>query len=472
MSSLELCPATTSILLSAIPTSLSEMITGSPYIPPLRQPSCLPELHRLEGLEKRLAQKFGMASPHGIDSVAILEEARRRATLPWGRLRSSVLAFVRKANGSAASRDDVGELQKLNRMRRNLTLIGYKFAPVPQPPPILTIGAPHRVDASRFWAVLIGIDAYKGDSLRGCVSDASCMQEFLRDHLRVPEQRIQCLLGSEKPIPGNTLTPSRANVVNTLYSLIHNDEIQFGDNIIVYYAGHGSSYLCSDCTSSGDPASLLDYAPTDCDLLQNCAAEHDEASEPKCRSSACPIEALCPIDRDTLDSQERWIPDISDRELNALFTEISRVKGHKITFIADCCHASGMTRSLIPEARMRSMAPAHHSDIKDMLRAADERLGHLPYYRPVSSKDWKPDMSSHIILAACCHYQTAKETIVGMVYRGQFTRRLVAVLTSGSLKKEMTYIELTTYLNHSCTQTPVVAGDHKNDRIWYQDAAT
>ncbi|KAK0191743.1 hypothetical protein F5146DRAFT_1050224 [Armillaria mellea] len=257
----------------------------------------------------------------------------------------------------------------------------------------------------------------------------------------MPEQRIQCLLGSENPIYGNTLTPSRANIVNTLYSLIHNDEIQLGDNIIVYYAGHGSSYFCSDC-----------------------------ASETKCRSSACPIEALCPIDRDTLDSQRRWIPDISDRELNALFTEISRVKGHKITFIADCCHASGMTRGPNqPKVRTRAMVPAQNTGIKDMLRAADERLGHLPYYRPVSSKNWTPDMSSHIILAACRHDQTATETIMGKVYRGQFTGRLIAVLTSGSLKKEMTYIKLTEYLNQSTTQTPVVAGDHKNDRIWYQD---
>ncbi|PBL01547.1 hypothetical protein ARMGADRAFT_907113, partial [Armillaria gallica] len=163
---------------------------------------------------------------------------------------------------------------------------------------------------SRFWAVLIGIDAYKSSPLHGCVSDASLMKKFLIDDLGMPKERIQCLLGSHNLIPdGDPLTPSRANIVNTLYSLIHNDEIQLGDNIIIYYAGHGSSYQCSKHSFMGRD----------------------------CSRDLCPVEALCPIDRDTLDSHGHWVPDISDRELNALFTEISRVKGHKITFVADCC---------------------------------------------------------------------------------------------------------------------------------------
>ncbi|KAK0476018.1 hypothetical protein IW261DRAFT_1311385, partial [Armillaria novae-zelandiae] len=162
---------------------------------------------------------------------------------------------------------------------------------------------------SQFWAVLIGIDAYESWPLQGCVSDASLMKNFLIDDLGVPKERIQCLLGSHNLIPDDPLKPSRANIVDTLYSLIHNDEIQLGDNIIIYYAGHGSSYQCS---------------------------EHSFTT-PNCRLELCPVEALCPIDRDALDSHGRWVPDISDRELNALFTEISRVKGHNITFIVDCC---------------------------------------------------------------------------------------------------------------------------------------
>ncbi|PBK72068.1 hypothetical protein ARMSODRAFT_851339, partial [Armillaria solidipes] len=165
--------------------------------------------------------------------------------------------------------------------------------------------------ASRFWAVLIGIDAYKSHPLQGCVSDALSMKKFLIEKLEVPGNRIQCLLGSKISTCGDSLTPSHANIVNVLYSLIDNPGIAWGDNIIIYYAGHGSSYHCSESAHFWTPGS-------------------------KRRTGACPIEALCPIDRDTKDADGKWIPDISDRELNAVFTEISRTKGHKITFIADC----------------------------------------------------------------------------------------------------------------------------------------
>ncbi len=269
------------------------------------------------------------------------------------------------------------------------------------------------------------------------------MKDFLIDKLEVPEYRIQCLLGSQSP-SGDSLTPSRANIVNVLYSLIDNTEIAPGDNIIIYYAGHGSSYQCSS---------------------------HFSTPDSKCRTSACPIEALCPIDRDTKDAGGKWIPDISDRELNAIFTEISRTKGHKITFIADCCHASGLSRNAYPETGQRSMHGTRRSTVDDMLCAADGRLKCFPYYKSVLSQNWFPDMGSHVVLAACRDYQTAKETGEGGRCSGIFTRRLVYVLTSGECTKETTYVGLTGLLNQSYLQTPVVAGDHIDERLWYQAAA-
>ncbi|KAK0455591.1 uncharacterized protein EV420DRAFT_1644378 [Desarmillaria tabescens] len=145
----------------------------------------------------------------------------------------------------------------------------------------------------RFWAVLIGVDAYAQVPLRGCktVSSVSSAPNIQTLMIRDPKS-----------------TPSRTNIVDTLYSLVNNPEIERNDNIIIYYAGHGTSYYCE---------------------------KHDLESQ--CDIS-CPIEALCPIDRDYQDSNGNWIPDISDRELNSLFTLISHAKGPNITFIADCCH--------------------------------------------------------------------------------------------------------------------------------------
>ncbi len=43
----------------------------------------------------------------------------------------------------------------------------------------------HHVDTSRFWAVLIGIDAYECNPLRSCVRDALMMERYLTEDLGV-----------------------------------------------------------------------------------------------------------------------------------------------------------------------------------------------------------------------------------------------------------------------------------------------
>ncbi len=185
------------------------------------------------------------------------------------------------------------------------------------------------------------------------------MKQFLIE-LKVPDHRIQCLLGSDLPISGSPLTPSRANIVNVVNSLADNAEIQRGDNIIIYYAAHGSSY---DATGS-------------------------------CSDSIW--QAMSPIDRNAVDANERWTPDISDRELDNIFTPISYAKGCKITFFADCCCAAGMSRGPLSLPGLHAMNPTHYSDVQDMLRAAHNRLQHTPNYRSVLLKGWQPDTSSHV----------------------------------------------------------------------------
>ncbi|SJL17902.1 uncharacterized protein ARMOST_21470 [Armillaria ostoyae] len=129
-----------------------------------------------------------------------------------------------------------------------------------------------RVNASRFWAVIIGIDKYQAiTSLKCCVRDAKSFRDYLTADLGVPGERIQLLLDVPEPKPPKIIYPSRANIIATLVSLINNPEIKKGDNIIIYYAGHGSSYECS---------------------------EYDGVDEISFASSGY-IEALCPIDRDT-----------------------------------------------------------------------------------------------------------------------------------------------------------------------------
>ncbi|PBK65124.1 hypothetical protein ARMSODRAFT_858956, partial [Armillaria solidipes] len=158
-------------------------------------------------------------------------------------------------------------------------------------------------------AVLIGINAYPPSSdcspLYGCVNDVKKMEEFLTKDLGVPERHIQCLLTVTSPI--------RKNIIDTLLGLSTDSQILHGDNIIIYFSGHGSGYDLSDFDKSGDI------------------------------SAEGFIEALCPVDRTSSDTDVS-IPDISDREINTILAEISRKKGNHITFILDCCHSSGASR--------------------------------------------------------------------------------------------------------------------------------
>ncbi len=191
------------------------------------------------------------------------------------------------------------------------------------------------------------------------------------------------------------------------------------------------------------------------------------------------IEALCPIDRDTIRvsndgkpvlDDDKYVPDISDREFNTILTQISRVKGDCITVILDCCYSGGATRGA--EARMSS--PTRHTTIQEMLRAGEKILGDYPDYRSILSNDWVPDMGSHVVLAACEGHQLAMSKAVqrkdgAEEHIGIFTDSLVQALRSGYCTRETTYADLVRFLDQPPHQTPVVAGKRKGARIWYQE---
>ncbi|KAK0504503.1 hypothetical protein EDD18DRAFT_1042392, partial [Armillaria luteobubalina] len=169
--------------------------------------------------------------------------------------------------------------------------------------------------ASHFWAVIIGIDAYPNSELHGCVSDALSMEDYFCNVLGVPQDHLQLLLGPKGHNPrDNNAIPSRQNIIGTLLGLITNPDIMQGDNIIIYFSGHGSSYLWKD------------YYSDDFQSSEN---------EPDVFATGS-VEALCPIDRNEHEDTGYPIPDISDREINIILSEIARVKGNHITLILDC----------------------------------------------------------------------------------------------------------------------------------------
>ncbi|KAK0474986.1 hypothetical protein EDD18DRAFT_1019675, partial [Armillaria luteobubalina] len=165
---------------------------------------------------------------------------------------------------------------------------------------------------SRFWAVLIGIDDYESSPLRGAVSDALLMKDYLQRELRMPDTRIECLLSSGFR---DAIFPSRRTIIRKLLGLATDTQIERGDNIIIFFSGHGTSYYYPE-----DPQYNADGIPD------------ANGSSP----FAFPMEALCPADRGKHEDLGKPIPDISDREINGILHRIARNKGHKITVILDC----------------------------------------------------------------------------------------------------------------------------------------
>ncbi|KAK0441724.1 caspase domain-containing protein [Desarmillaria tabescens] len=313
-----------------------------------------------------------------------------------------------------------------------------------------------RLGASRVWAVLIGIDGYSSYPLRGCVADALAVEQYLAEDLLVPRERIQSLLGPANcvgtPTDVSSVIPSRTNIISILLSLITNSIIEYGDPIIIFFAGHGSRYSLSDKDGDDDPDS---------------DKEHDDEQTRKF------VEVLCPVDRNTLDDSGALIPDISDRELNTILSEISRTKGHRITFILDCCHAGSITRTL--SSKVRTAPPLEHASVIDMLLAGEEDLRDLSGYRSILGEGWRPDMDSHVILAACRGGETAKSKLVRKekkgteVWGGVFTKSLIKLLKSDVLGEDATYQNLIDSLPPLRHQTPIVTGGRKNTHLWYQD---
>ncbi|KAK0185057.1 hypothetical protein F5146DRAFT_213935, partial [Armillaria mellea] len=274
----------------------------------------------------------------------------------------------------------------------------------------------------------------------------------------VPEDHVKLLLSRQPSNAPSILLPIRANIIEALLALSTNPRIHYGDNIVIYYAGHGAVYHCKNHPAF---ASL---------------------------GKTGTIEALCSMDRNTTktnDGNRKPIPDISDRELYTILDEIRRTKGHHITVILDCCHSGSQTRrpggSIQGRREVRPMSEP--TSIADMFAVADEKLGELktddgcPRYQSISATNWVPEIpvTSHVILAVCKAFEYATEVRSDLARSGGvFTVALLSSLKSvidkptGLNGKLPTYRELIKSLpGNDYGQHPVVAGRCMDRPLWY-----
>ncbi len=237
---------------------------------------------------------------------------------------------------------------------------------------------------SRFWAIFIGINGDPHYPLHGCVLDAELMEKYLVEDLSIPSNHIQHILGSTREeITDGFTSPTCANILKTLYILIDNADVSPGDNIIIYFAGNGVHYNAEEYYHNRVPPEVS-------------------------LASIRPLNALCPLDCTVWDDNWSEIIDISVWEIEAVFTQISQQKGHKIMLILDCRHLHARIRGVPP---IGTCHPFHNVSlllqhvIEPMLEGAHQCLAaYLSQYLAgclVVAYNWQPDTSSHVLLAAC-----------------------------------------------------------------------
>ncbi|KAI1204902.1 putative caspase [Annulohypoxylon truncatum] len=95
----------------------------------------------------------------------------------------------------------------------------------------------------RYFAILIGIDAYPRRPLRSCVQDVHTIKEcFEREmssvHIQLLTASESYNLGMTMPLPSPSLWPTLTNVISALESAT--SKANCGDFIYIHYSGHGT----------------------------------------------------------------------------------------------------------------------------------------------------------------------------------------------------------------------------------------
>ncbi|KAJ6595372.1 caspase domain-containing protein [Mycena sp. CBHHK59/15] len=256
--------------------------------------------------------------------------------------------------------------------------------------------------ARRYFGLFIGIDEYGSPAipnLEGCVSDARSFQECLsRTFGPAPQSDILFLTNTDA---------TRAAILSAFYThLIDNPEIERGEPIVIYFAGHGSRVL----------------APTGWDTPSG------------------QVETICPSNEST-QAEGELIHGIPDFTINALLRILAREKGNNVTLVCDSCHSGGVTRHIREEKQTARYHPAGavrmpaDIDVDILKRANGEGL----------EFGFHGSRSSHVLLAACAADESAYEGWDTGRVRGAFTtalKRHFEILESQIRIGTVTYCDL------------------------------
>jgi hypothetical protein len=166
-------------------------------------------------------------------------------------------------------------------------------------------------------ALLVGINAYPGNELNGCVNDVNDMGDFLVSHSGFDESDIRLL------------TDSRATTGAIMERLAWLTKgVKAGDRIVFHYSGHGAQFPERD--NEGNVTRV--------------------------------DECICPVDFDWTEQHA-----IRDKQFNQIFKNVP--DGADFTWVSDSCFSGDLVRELLPLKRKIKAMPMP-ADIAWRLRTA------------------------------------------------------------------------------------------------------
>ncbi|KAF8639550.1 hypothetical protein AX17_001455 [Amanita inopinata Kibby_2008] len=272
--------------------------------------------------------------------------------------------------------------------------------------------------ATRVFAVVIGIDAYKSGSvwnLHSCVDDAKRIRQWLVGDLGVPKEHVRLLLNSDA---------TKEKVEDCLMQhLVNNADIESGDAILIYFAGHGSRLEAPADWFQGGQTGFVDI--------------------------------LCTYDHDTKSAAGRTVG-ISDRSMHALLHELYEEKGDNITLLLDCCFLPPQGRANNRERRVVRWTPTTKAMPDDLYNGLWPGARGKPYRKGFGFCDFQP--KTHMLLAACEQDGKATEGKDG----GRFTNAFLEVASDVALHRA-SYAQIHDHLSRKIAdkQRPVCNGLNK-----------
>jgi hypothetical protein len=251
--------------------------------------------------------------------------------------------------------------------------------------------------------------------LKGAVPDANAMDEYLRTSLQVLPGQIFNLRDEHA---------TRENIIAAFYKLRDNTEIQEGDPILIYYAGHGS-----EISTNGKKVQTL--VP-----VEYLAGQ----------TSPIPDRAVASL-----------INSISKKHGNNIVSKITRLTGlsnvnsRPQTVIFDCCHSGSGTRG----------GEEEDGTIETLERGCEVSPDDVPEDLDADICEDYPEndsttisrgmcfaqgfavegMNSHVLLAACSANERALEDNRSLEPHGRFTTALLRLFKEVP-PDQMTYADV------------------------------